>query len=361
MAKTKDQEKNFAYFLRNANRQTRPDESRLFKKYADQFKRDKKVGDKWVPWNTRTDKPWDNKEVWEIIYENRYGTKTPKEDAKVLRAERLHEKKQSDLNINPLSIANRQLSRKTVNEGERRIDTKREQERLKDEAKIQELRNKSSFNEVNPETSINNEPFKLPGEFPGSREEFDAKYGTGEEVGENPWMPQASYNVAMQGGNTVFIGNDTDRVNAAEFQKVAYAADQRTKLSETGGQEYVTDYQTAIQNSRRDGLSFGEAEQYYGEDVLDSAGQRVRKSNVFTEDEDGNPMGVKTRKQRLALDLARAEAAIPQPDKTEVKTDQDDLTTTKTGTVSNDAGTPKGVVEPVIKSPLSDLFDDRVG
>ena len=177
----------------------------------------------------------------------------------------------------------------------------------------------------------------------------------------NPWMPQASYNVAMQGGNTVFIGNDTDRINAAEFQKFKNAADQRTKLSETGGREYVTDYQTAIQNSRRDGLSFGEAEQYYGEDVLDSAGQRVRKSNEFTEDEDGNPMGVKTRKQRLALDLARAEAAIPQPDKTEVKTDQDDLTTTKTGTVSNDAGTPKGVVEPVIKSPLSDLFDDRVG
>ena len=36
-------------------------------------------------------------------------------------------------------------------------------------------------------------------------------------------------------------------------------------------------------------------------------------------DEDGNPMGVKTRKQRLALDLAKAEAAIPKPDTTEDK------------------------------------------
>tara|TARA_E500000305_G_scaffold110967_1_gene120823 strand:+ start:32 stop:1024 length:993 start_codon:yes stop_codon:yes gene_type:complete len=177
----------------------------------------------------------------------------------------------------------------------------------------------------------------------------------------NPWMPKASYNVAMQGGNNVFIGNDTDKVNAAEFQKVAYAADQRTKLSETGGQEYVTDYQTAIRNSRRDGLSFGEAEQYYGEDVLDSAGQRVRKSNVFTENEDGDPMGVMSRKQRLAYDLKMQEARMPKTDKTEVKTDQDKVTTEKTGKILDTAGTPTGVIEPVTKSPLSDLFDDRIG
>ena len=99
--------------------------------------------------------------------------------------------------------------------------------------------------------------------------------------------------------------NDTDRVNAANIQKVVYAADQNKKLSEIGGKEYVTDYQTAVRNA---GGPWGDVEQYYGEDVLDSAGNRVRKSNVFTLDEDGNPMGVKTRRQRLAADLKTQEA-----------------------------------------------------
>ena len=43
---------------------------------------------------------------------------------------------------------------------------------------------------------------------------------------QDPLMPQNNPLVAMQGGNTVFIGNDTDRVNAAVFQKFINAADQ---------------------------------------------------------------------------------------------------------------------------------------
>ena len=33
---------------------------------------------------------------------------------------------------------------------------------------------------LNPKNKTSNEEFKLPGEFPGTKEEFDAKYGTGE-------------------------------------------------------------------------------------------------------------------------------------------------------------------------------------
>ena len=98
---------------------------------------------------------------------------------------------------------------------------------------------------------------------------------------------------------------DTDRVNKANVQIAINAANQNKKISEIGGKEYVTDYQTAVRNA---GGPWGDVEQYYGEDVLDSAGNRVRKSNVFTLDEDGNPMGVKTRRQRLAEDLKRQEA-----------------------------------------------------
>ncbi len=99
--------------------------------------------------------------------------------------------------------------------------------------------------------------------------------------------------------------SDTDRVNKANVQIAINAANQNKKISEIGNKEYVTDYQTAVRNA---GGPWGDVEQYYGEDVLDSAGNRVRKSNVFTLDEDGNPMGVKTRRQRLAEDLKRQEA-----------------------------------------------------
>jgi len=358
MAKTKTQKKNYQSW-REGRRKL--EDNNLFSKYSNKFKRKKQVDGKWVDWDVRTDAPWNPEAAWNTIYQNVYGTGTPGIDNKYLNAKEAFDNEQGRIKGNDaLSNLRRQFSPKTVNEGERQIDIKRNETTLQKESELRALRQDSSFR-IDHESIPNWEG----GEFEATDEVESLTDQADSKSQGNPWMPQASYNVAMQGGNTVFIGNDTDRVNAAEFQKVAYAADQRTKLSETGGQEYVTDYQTAIQNSRRDGLSFGDAKQYYGEDVLDSAGQRVRKSNVFTEDADGNPMGVKTRKQRLAEDLARAEAAIPKPDKTEdkkeVKTNKDDLTTTKTGTVSNDAGTPKGVVEKVIKAPLSDLFDDRIG
>ena len=99
--------------------------------------------------------------------------------------------------------------------------------------------------------------------------------------------------------------NDTQIYNQASVQIAINAAKQNEKISELGGKEYITDYQTAVRNA---GGPWGDVEQYYGEDVLDTAGNRVRKSNVFTLDEDGNPMGVKTRRQRLAEDLKRQEA-----------------------------------------------------
>tara|TARA_B100000131_G_C18001403_1_gene566652 strand:+ start:39 stop:983 length:945 start_codon:yes stop_codon:yes gene_type:complete len=106
------------------------------------------------------------------------------------------------------------------------------------------------------------------------------------------------------------VMNDTDRVNKANVQIAINAANQNKKISEIGNKEYVTDYQTAVRNA---GGPWGDVEQYYGEDVLDSAGNRVRKSNVFTRrmNEDGtygDPMGVMTRRQRLAEDLKRQEA-----------------------------------------------------
>jgi len=242
-------------------------------------------------------------------------------------------------------------------------------------------------NEAIPEASVDGKPFRLPGEFPGTREEFNAKYnlseqaekrvripgefpgtmeefnakyGTGGEVGEDPNFFQRLGGVdqgTWVNGQWQSALTDVDRASLAKINKArsnyyieVNAAKEAKSLEQTGGQEYVTDYQTAIRNSRRDGLSFGEAEQYYGEDVLDSAGRRVRKSNVFTEDADGNPMGVKTRKQRLALDLARAEAAIPKPDKT------DDLTTEQTGTVPNTAGTSTGTIESVPKQIPGSYF-----
>lgn len=311
MAKTKTQQKNYQSW-REGRRKLEDDN--LFSKYSNQFKRKKQVDGKWVDWDVRTDAPWNPEAAWNTIYQNVYGTETPAADNKYLQAKELFDNYKSRGENDAWQQIRRQFSPKTVNEGERQIDIKRNETTLQKEAELRALRQDSSFR-------INNEsiPNWEGGEFEAT-DEVESLTDQADTISQdNPWMPKASYNVAMQGGNTVFIGNDTDRVNRAEFQKVAYAADQRTKLSETGGQEYVTDYQTAIQNSRRDGLSFGEAKQYYGEDVLDSAGRRVIKSNVFTLDADGNPMGVRTRKQRLAEDLAKAEASIPKPDKTEDK------------------------------------------
>ena len=138
----------------------------------------------------------------------------------------------------------------------------------------------------------------------------------------NPWMPQDNPLVAMQGDQLMYLGQEKAMLRQKFMTEDTILNNSIKELKQVNtatNNTYVTDYQTAIQNSRRDGLSFGEAEQYYGEDVLDSAGRRVKKSNVFTLDEDGNPMGVKTRRQRLAEDLARAEVDIPKPDTTEDK------------------------------------------
>ena len=65
---------------------------------------------------------------------------------------------------------------------------------------------------LNPKNKTSNEEFKLPGEFPGTKEEFDAKYGTGKDdytVGQkvtaflNNQSPETRYGVDNYGGDRI--------------------------------------------------------------------------------------------------------------------------------------------------------------
>ena len=284
MAKTKTQKKNYQSW-REGRRKLEDDN--LFSKYSNRFKRKKQVDGKWVDWDIRTDAPWNPEAAWNTIYQNVYGTETPGIDNKYLNAKEAFDNEQGRIKGgDALSDLRRQFSPKTVNEGERQIDIKREKDRLKKESELLALKQDSSFR-------IDHE--SIPNWEGGEFEETD-------EVGVNQnWVQTPSPTWGM---------NDTDRVNKANIQIAINAANQNKKVSEIGGKEYVTDYQTAVRNA---GGPWGDVEQYYGEDVLDSAGNRVRKSNVFTRrmNEDGtygDPMGVLTRRQRLAEDLKLQEA-----------------------------------------------------
>jgi len=161
---------------------------------------------------------------------------------------------------------------------------------------------------------------------------------------QNSFMPQDNPLVAMQGDQIVFLGNEKAKLMQkfkTEDTILNNAIKEQQQVNTATDNNYVTDYQTAM----RQGV-----DQYYGEDVLDSAGKRVKKSNVFTENELGEPMGVMSRRRRLAYDLKMQEAKIPT---TEVTTEQ-------TGTVKEKAGTPQGVVTPVEKSPMPSLFDEPI-
>ena len=176
----------------------------------------------------------------------------------------------------------------------------------------------------------------------------------------NSWMPQNNPLVTMHGDQLTYLGQEKGRLRQKFITEDTVLNNSITELNELNtatNNNYVTDYQTAIQNSRRDGLSFGDAKQYYGEDVLDSAGQRVRKSNVFTVGEDGDPMGVMTRRQRLAIDLANQEAKIPKPDTADNKK-EDTSTEIKTepnvGSEIKNTGEGGKVFTP--PNPLSDEY-----
>ena len=65
---------------------------------------------------------------------------------------------------------------------------------------------------LNPKNKTSNEEFKLPGEFPGTKEEFDAKYGTGKDdytVGQkvtaflNNQSPETRYGGDNYGGDRI--------------------------------------------------------------------------------------------------------------------------------------------------------------
>ena len=168
---------------------------------------------------------------------------------------------------------------------------------------------------------------------------------------QDPLMPQDNPLVAMQGDQLTYLGQEKGRLKQKYITEDTLLNNTIKQLKEVNtatNNTYVTDYQTAIKQG---------VDQFYGEDVLDSAGQRVKKSNVFTENEDGDPMGVMTKRQRLAIDLANAEAKIPKPDKTK---DKAEVTTKQTGTVDDKAGVPQGVVPPVEKTTMPSLFDEPI-
>ena len=142
MAKKKTQKKNYQAW-REGRRNLEDDN--LFSKYSNRFKRKKQVDGKWVDWDIRTDAPWNPEAAWNTIYQNVYGTETPMADHKYLQAKEIFENEQGRIKNDALSHLRRQFSPKTVNEGERQIDIKREEDRLKKEAELAQLRQDSSF------------------------------------------------------------------------------------------------------------------------------------------------------------------------------------------------------------------------
>jgi hypothetical protein len=217
----------------------------LLEKYEARFVRDGLTQDgKRIRIDERTGKPYNPSDAKRYINLNKYGTETPEEDFEYLRQKDILDRKEK---TGPMGI--RRFFSERGTGGSKFVDLEHAaflQERRKD---LEELKKGTSFNEVNQEPLINNEPFKLPGEFPGTREEFEEKYGTGgedEKVGENLSMTKDNYNVAMQGGDTVFVGTDTEIFNKKELLKEKYAGLNRLDLAKMGGEEYESNYQTAI-------------------------------------------------------------------------------------------------------------------
>lgn len=237
MAKTKTQKKNYQAW-REGRRNLEDDN--LFSKYSNRFKRKKQVDGKWVDWDIRTDAPWNPEAAWNTIYQNVYGTETPMADHKYLQAKDLYENEQSRIKNDAFANIRRQFSPKTVNEGERQIDIKRNETALQKEAELAQLRQDSSFR-IDHESVPNWEggDFEATDGTESLTDQADAR-------SENPWMPKANPNIAMQGGNTVFLGSDTEIFNQKELLKERYAGKSRLDLAGMGNGEYESNYQNAI-------------------------------------------------------------------------------------------------------------------
>ena len=170
----------------------------------------------------------------------------------------------------------------------------------------------------------------------------------------------------------VLAGMDAkiDRQYVKDKMSVKNQAAGLKQINTATNNTYVTDYQTAMKQG---------VPQFYGEDKLTESGDRLKKSNVFTEAafdwgqyKEGDTLGVMGRGQREAYDRAFHEWKMKQqvennqstePKKENVKsnTNETKLTSEQTGKLPDTAGKPgTGVIDPPtnIKSPLDDpLFN----
>jgi len=285
MAKTKTQKKNYQSWMEGRRKL---EDDNLFSKYSNRFKRKKEVDGKWVDWDIRTDTPWNPEAAWNTIYQNVYGTETPGTDFKYLKAKETFENEQNRIKNDAFANLRRQFSPKTVNKGERQIDVKREEDRLKKETELRALRQDSSFR-IDHESIPNWEG------------------GNFEAIDETTSLSEEALSSGTNGQN-----NDITEVNKqkeAEFeQKVAKDrsilknsnASVETINAATNN-SYTTNFREAFRNANKTQA---------WEDTMDS-GAPLEKSNVFSQAamdwgqyKEGDTLGVMTRNQRRAYDEA---------------------------------------------------------
>ena len=223
--------------------------------------------------------------------------------------------------------------------------------------------------EANPEVSVDGKPFRLPGEFPGTREEFNAKYGTGEEVGEDPNYTQRLGGVDQgywMDGKWVSNMTDVDRQIQKDFYTFQNSAKSLKQLELSGGQENVTDYETTIKQDNSNFIDFEKTGT--GKHWKDMSQWERLQAKVKAR---GNPLetaklkmqqstfGTTPWNQPPSVGTKLGEGLTQKSAGTKVgemlKKDGDKVTTELPPT----AGTPTGVVEQVTKQiPGSSFFPD---
>jgi len=308
MAKTKTQKKNYQSW-REGRRKLEDDN--LFSKYSNRFKRKKQVDGKWVDWDIRTDAPWNPEAAWNTIYQNVYGTETPAADNKYLQAKELFDNYKSRGENDAYQQIRRQFSPKTVNEGERQIDVKRNETTLQKEAELRALRQDSSFR-IDHETINEGGDFEATDEVESLTDQALSKEGgSGDESGiveppsDSDEVSQATLKEKMAGIQQAITDYYTAK-GAAHGQKV---------LDKVGGQEYTTNFREAFRNANKT--------QAWA-DTIDSA--PLEKSNVFSKAEmdwgqykAGDTLGVMTRNQRRAYDEAVARSKLTEDQKVDME------------------------------------------
>lgn len=121
------------------------DKTGVYNKYVGDYIRIKMVKGKPIRWDTRTNKEADEKVIQEAVNQKLFGTSTPYKDAKYLKGlEELSIMKSRDKN-DAFANLRRQFSPKTVNEGERLIDVKRQLKYENIEKNLEKLRLGTSY------------------------------------------------------------------------------------------------------------------------------------------------------------------------------------------------------------------------